>query len=298
MAWGEVKLATIIKTTAVFLRPFQLSSFEEVLPAGEYDLETELMDPVDWIEPGTWTASVLVHLHPRASHPGLARTLTVPLAELEKVMAKDKLTGKALVDYFLEEMLADPMIRLVMKADGVSEGEIRNLYPGQTELAKNGGKAASVAEDSQKTGRDRLNENQEISASRRSGEHARSARPATCDLPEWIGMPASRRVMTTDDPVDLDGRRSHESKKAIDTRRHAMNELMSEEAFRALDIAALEVQLRVAPARDWAEAMEKAQFLLRRYSSTPEAQDARVRKLIRRALGDMARLAKREERSS
>ncbi|MFD2815838.1 hypothetical protein ACFSYD_18030 [Paracoccus aerius] len=43
-------------------------------------------------------------------------------------MAKDKLTGKALTDFFLEEMLADPMIRLVMEADGVGEAELRDLY--------------------------------------------------------------------------------------------------------------------------------------------------------------------------
>ena len=29
---------------------------------------------------------------------------------------------------FLDQMLADPMIRLVMTADGVSEAEIRHLY--------------------------------------------------------------------------------------------------------------------------------------------------------------------------
>ena len=117
-----------IKTTAVFLRPFQLPSFNETLPPGEYEIETQLIEPVDWIEPGTWTSSVLVRLHPRASHPGLNRTLTVPLAELEHAVAKDKLTGKALMDYFLEEMLADPMIRLVMQADGVAESELRDLY--------------------------------------------------------------------------------------------------------------------------------------------------------------------------
>jgi hypothetical protein len=117
-----------IKTTAVFLRPFQLASFNETLPPGEYDIETQLLEPVDWIEPGTWTSSVLVRLHPRASHPGLSRTLTVPLAELEHAVAKDKLTGKALTDFFLEEMLADPMIRLVMQADGVAETELRDLY--------------------------------------------------------------------------------------------------------------------------------------------------------------------------
>jgi hypothetical protein len=88
---------------------------------------------VDWIEPGTWTSSVLVRLHPRASHPGLSRTLTVPLAELEHAVAKDKLTGKALTDFFLEEMLADPMIRLVMQADGVAEADLRALYAPQSD---------------------------------------------------------------------------------------------------------------------------------------------------------------------
>ncbi len=124
-------MTTAFKTTAIFLRPFELASFNETLPAGEYEIETELLDPADWIDPGNWTASVLVHLHPRASHPGLSRSLTVPLAELERAIAKDKLTGKALTDFFLEEMLADPMIRLVMQADGATEAEVRGAYSGR-----------------------------------------------------------------------------------------------------------------------------------------------------------------------
>ncbi|KIT15650.1 hypothetical protein [Jannaschia aquimarina] len=127
-----------IKTTAVFLRPFQLPSFNEILPPGEYEIETRLLEPVDCIEPGTWTSSVLVYLHPRASYPGLGRTLSVPLAELENAVAKDKLTGKALMDYFLEEMLADPMIRLVMQADGWSETEMRHLYAERSEERSGG----------------------------------------------------------------------------------------------------------------------------------------------------------------
>jgi hypothetical protein len=121
-------MTTSIKTTAVFLQPFQLPSFNETLPPGEYEIETQLQEPVDWMEPGTWTSSVLLRLQPRASQPGLSRTLTVPLAELEHAVAKDKLTGKALNDFFLEEMLADPMIRLVMQADGVTEQDLRDLY--------------------------------------------------------------------------------------------------------------------------------------------------------------------------
>ena len=133
-----------IRTTAIFVQPFELANFDEVLPAGEYEIETELMDPVDWIEPGSWTASVLVHLKPRTSHPGLSRTLTVPLIELEDAIAKDKLSGKALTDFFLERMLADPMICLVMQADGVSEDEIRGLYAGKSHVLPTSPEAAGA----------------------------------------------------------------------------------------------------------------------------------------------------------
>lgn len=134
-----------IKTTAIFLQPFELASFNEIIPAGEYEIETELLDSADGIEPASWTSSVLVHLNPRASHPGLVRSLTVPLAELERAIAKDKLTGKALTDYFLEEMLADPMICLVMRADGVSEEEMRGLYSGRTRKDGSGDKTKPEA---------------------------------------------------------------------------------------------------------------------------------------------------------
>lgn len=117
-----------IKTTAVFLRPFQLPGFNETLPPGEYEIETQYPEPADWIGPDKWTSSVLIRLHARASHPGLSRTLTVTLAELQNAVARDKFTGKALTEFFIEEMLADPMIRLVMQADGVAESELRDLY--------------------------------------------------------------------------------------------------------------------------------------------------------------------------
>ena len=123
-------MTNTIRTTAVFLQPFQLASFNDTLPAGEYRIETVLPDPVTGIGTDDWVASVQVHLQARASHPGLTRTLTVPLGELDRAIAKDKLTGKDLTDFFVEEMLADPMIRLVMDADGVCEAEVRALYFG------------------------------------------------------------------------------------------------------------------------------------------------------------------------
>lgn len=117
-------------TIAVFSRAFTLPGFDESLPAGEYDIETELSAPPDHLDPEAWKASVLVHLHSRASHPGLVRSLTVSLADLDRARAKDKLSGKALSQVYLEEQLADPMVRLVMLADGVSEAQIRHLYSG------------------------------------------------------------------------------------------------------------------------------------------------------------------------
>ena len=116
------------KGVAVFSRPFTVPGFDETLPAGEYDIETELSSPPDHRHPEAWKASVLVNLKPRSSNPGLARTLTVLLADLDEAQAKDKLSGRDLSDFFVEEMLADPMVRLVMEADGVSEMQLRHLY--------------------------------------------------------------------------------------------------------------------------------------------------------------------------
>lgn len=116
------------KTIAVFSRSFTLPGLDETLPAGDYEIETELVSPAGKKGTAAWHASVMVKLHPRASHPGLARTLTVSLADLDHARAKDKLTGIALTNFLLEEMLADPIIRLVMEADGVSEAHLRSLY--------------------------------------------------------------------------------------------------------------------------------------------------------------------------
>ena len=118
------------KTVAVFDRPFKLPGFDETLPAGEYEIETELATPPDHRDPEAWKASVVVHLHPRVSHPGLTRSLSVSLVDLDHARAKDKLSGKDLSQVFLEEMLADPMVQLVMQADGVSEAHLRHLYSG------------------------------------------------------------------------------------------------------------------------------------------------------------------------
>ena len=46
------------KTVAVFARPFTVPGFNETLPAGEYEIETELVSPPDQEDPAAWKASV------------------------------------------------------------------------------------------------------------------------------------------------------------------------------------------------------------------------------------------------
>lgn len=116
------------RTTAVFANAFTVPGFSETLPSGEYELETELSAPPNHLDPDSWEASVVVHLHPSKGDPALKRSLTVSLADLNGALARDKLSGKELAEYFLDEMLSDPMVLLVMAADGVSEAQVRHLY--------------------------------------------------------------------------------------------------------------------------------------------------------------------------
>ena len=94
----------------------------------------------------------------------------------------------------------------------------------------------------------------------------------------------------TENPVDLDARRSTESQMATDIRRHSLKDFEADQKALRLRQDELEAQLLAEPAADWHEAAVKAQYLIRRYAETAEAQDARRQKLIRRALSDLARL--------
>jgi hypothetical protein len=245
----------ISRTTVVFARPFDLPGFDERLPAGDYDIETELSAPPDHCDPGRWKASVMITLHPRSSHPGLARNLTVSLADLDGALAQDKLTGKDLATFLLDELLDDPMVRLMMQADGVSETQLRHLY------ARSGTRPEpappNLAEEQPRAG------------------------------PEIAAVPAR--------PVSLDTRRSAEALIAADIRRHSVKDFEKDQAELRKRQEELETQLLAEPARTWHEAAARAQYLIRRYAETAEAQDARKQKLVARALGDLARLMGEEK---
>jgi hypothetical protein len=112
----------------VFAQPVNLPGFDEQLPAGDYTIETELSAPPDHRHPARWKASVMVNLHPRVSHPGLSLQITVSLADLDGAIARDKLTGKQLATFVFDSLLADPMVRLAIQADEVSETQMPELY--------------------------------------------------------------------------------------------------------------------------------------------------------------------------
>jgi hypothetical protein len=99
----------------------------------------------------------------------------------------------------------------------------------------------------------------------------------------------------TDAPIDLDGRRTASGKREIEMRRRPANTVSTPEAVDRRNNESLDAQLLAGPAQTWIEAMEKWRFLLDRYASSPDARDARIQKLIKHALDDMAHLKKREE---
>jgi hypothetical protein len=100
----------------------------------------------------------------------------------------------------------------------------------------------------------------------------------------------------TDDPIDLDGRRSVAGQHASEMRRRPAISRPPHTLPPQPHLESLEDQMLAEPARTWVEVMEKWRFLLEQYAATPEAEDERIQKLIKRALGDMERLRKREER--
>ena len=97
-------------------------------------------------------------------------------------------------------------------------------------------------------------------------------------------------------PINLDGCRTVAGQaEAVERRRLATHPSLSVRQMPP-DLGSLEEQMICIPAGTWVEVMQKWRFLLDRYSASADADDPRIQKLIKRAIGDMERLQKREER--
>ena len=95
----------------------------------------------------------------------------------------------------------------------------------------------------------------------------------------------------TDKTVDLDKHRGMAAQKATDLRRLLGEVEANARTLRARQDA-LEAQLAAAPAAGWAEAAEKARYLLELYADTLPVEDTRRRKLVVAVFADFERLTR------
>jgi hypothetical protein len=83
------------------------------------------------------------------------------------------------------------------------------------------------------------------------------------------------------------------AQKATELRR-LMSEVSANEELLRSRQKELEEQLLATPATTWADAADKARYLLSLYASSPAAQDPRRQMLIARVLEDFVRLSSPE----
>ena len=97
----------------------------------------------------------------------------------------------------------------------------------------------------------------------------------------------------TKQTIELDMRRGMAAQKATELRR-LMSEVSANEELLRSRQKQLEEQLLATPATTWADAADKARYLLSLYASSPAAQDPRRQMLIARVLEDFVRLSSPE----
>ena len=93
-------------------------------------------------------------------------------------------------------------------------------------------------------------------------------------------------------PIELDGRRGMAAQKATELRRLEHGFAVEQIMLKARQDE-LEKHLGAAPAASWAEAVERASYLLSLFAATSEAQDPRRKRLIASLLDDFDRLLTR-----
>jgi hypothetical protein len=91
-------------------------------------------------------------------------------------------------------------------------------------------------------------------------------------------------------PVVLDEHRGMAAQKATDARRLRL-EVVTDQGVLRRNRADLEKLLFSGPAETWAQAADKAIYLLRLFGETPAAQDPRHKQLIEDVCRDFRRLA-------
>ena len=101
----------------------------------------------------------------------------------------------------------------------------------------------------------------------------------------------------TDQTIDLDLRRGMAAQKATELRR-MLSEVQANQNELRFRQEKLEEQLLAAPALTWADAAEKARYLLSLFANSLAAQDPRRQMLIARVLEDFMRLSAETDRNT
>lgn len=81
------------RASVTFVNPFTLGDFDEVLPPGVYEVETdeELLDGLSF--QAFRRTATLFHLTARFGHPRLSRTLTIDPNDLAAALGRDAASG-------------------------------------------------------------------------------------------------------------------------------------------------------------------------------------------------------------
>jgi hypothetical protein len=91
-------------------------------------------------------------------------------------------------------------------------------------------------------------------------------------------------------PVELDEHRGMAAQKSTEVRRRSLEVQADQAALRDRQ-EAFERQAIGGRSTTWAEAAEKARYLIQLYAATPEARDPRRQELISKVLEDLTRLS-------
>ena len=90
--------ARTLTKTVTFKRPFMIGGFDEVLPAGDYRVETdeELLEGVSF--PAYRRILTVIHLPAASGNPNLTRSLTIDPDELDAALTRDRSQSKTRID--------------------------------------------------------------------------------------------------------------------------------------------------------------------------------------------------------
>ena len=102
----------------------------------------------------------------------------------------------------------------------------------------------------------------------------------------------------TDQTVNLDEYRGMAAQKATETRRQRLYDAQADQRALQLCQEEFEKLLFASPAETWPEAAAKAQYLVRLFGDTLEAQEPRRQEFIAQVLDDLNRLSDRGRQDS